>query len=271
MSGETVRSHFGALAEDGVWASLYQPGAQVGPSAWSFLVRARRVVELMQIEKSPCHSVLDVGCGTAPIARSLVAMGTHYTGVDFSDQMVETAKQGLSDLVSSGRASLHVGDAINTGFAADTFDAVIAMGLLEYLSAAGAGEAIAEAVRVLRPGGVAIFTIPKRLSWARAVEALLHPVGRVIRWRPQTEGARLERKEAFERLWLAPNELDRICRREGLEKLRHRHYNTQVLCRPATLVAPRLCWFVNRPLEGVASVPGFSFLATGYIGMYRRA
>ena len=268
---DLVKSHFGQLAEQGVWASLYsEPGKKVTSETWSFLIRARRVVELLQSSGRELREVLDIGCGTAPIARSLVAMGSHYTGNDFSPEMVKAAKRNIEDLVLRGDARLGVGDATNLNYPDSTFDAVTAMGLVEYLTRDQVTQALREVRRVLLPGGIVVLTIPKRWDWGVTVLALLYPLRKAIRKRPYRKNLKLKRQEEFQRLYLTPSELDRACEDMGLRKVDDRHYNVQVLCRPATLVAPRLCYLVNRPFEGLSRVPGGNFFATGYIGMYSR-
>ena len=269
MTNQAVQQHFSQLAEQGVWASLYQTDCPVTAETWSFLIRARRVVELLQAAGVDLRDLLDVGCGTAPLARSTVAMGATYTGVDFSAEMIQEGLNDLGDLVAQDRVRLEVGDATSLAFPAGSFDAVLAMGVLEYLTRADVSKALREAARVLRPGGVAVLTIPKRWNWGQVVYALLYPLRRAVAARPG-RSLKLARRETFRRLLLTPGELDRFCAEAGLRKVDQRHYNVQLVCRPATQVGPRLCYFLNRPLEGLARVPGGHFLATGYIGMYRR-
>ena len=267
-----VHSHFSRLAEQGVWASLYDNNdKKVTAETWSFLIRVRRVTELLRSVGNGPGEVLDLGCGTAPIARSLVAMGGHYTGTDFSPQMIEAAGGNIGDLVAGGSARLQVGLATRTDFADASFDTVIAMGVLEYLTREQLAQTLREVSRVLRPGGVALLTIPKRWHWGRLVLAGLYPLRKAISMRPHRKNLKLEQQEEFRRLYLTTGELDRACEEAGMEKADARHYNVQPLCRPATLVAPRLCHLVNRPFESLARIPGGSFLATGYIGMYRRS
>lgn len=268
MSNAAVREHFGRLAEEGVWASLYERGP-VNAETWSFLIRARRVVELLRAAGTDVRDLLDVGCGTAPLARSVTAMGATYTGTDFAAEMIRRALDDLGDLAAQDRVRLEVGDATRLAFPAAHFDAVLAMGLLEYLTRDGLDRVLREAARVLRPGGVAVLTVPKRWYWGRVVYGLTYPLRKALRWRPG-RALRLARDEGFRRLLLTPGELDRACARAGLRRVARRHYNVQLACRPATLLAPRLCYLLNRPLEGLARVPGGRFLASGYIGMYRR-
>jgi hypothetical protein len=98
---------------------------------------------------------------------------------------------------------------------------------------------------------------------------LVSPLGKLIRWRPYSKEITLV-KEEFHRLFLNASKLDRFCAEAGLPKVGARHYNVEVFSRPINLLAPRFCYLLNRPLEGFARIPGGSFLATGYIGMYRR-
>ena len=234
----------------------------------SFLIRARRVIELLQLSGTDLRSLLDIGCGTAPIAESIVAMGSRYTGIDFSSEMVSAAAHNISALLPNGQASVSLGDVTKMNVPDSSFDAVTAMGVIEYLSRDEVRRSLTEIRRVLRPGGVSIITIPKRWNWGRLVIAVLYPLRKLIRKRPRVN-LKLVQEEEFRRLYLTPRELDEACKQVGLQKVSCRHYNFQFLCRPATLVAPRLCYLVNRPFEQLARIPGLGFFATGYIGMYR--
>jgi ubiquinone/menaquinone biosynthesis C-methylase UbiE len=269
MSNENVQTHFSKLAEDGVWASLYSGNERVDSETWSFLIRARRVAELLQTSGTTLREVADVGCGTAPVARTVTAMGARYIGVDFSPEMIESARANIEDLVNAGRAELRVGDVTALSLPDQSCDAVLAMGVLEYLAREAVDVALRETFRVLRRKGAAILTIPKRNHWGRVVSMALEPVRLIVKRAPSRK-LKLSQSEEFERLYLTPGELDRACRAAGLRKIDDRHYNVQPISRPMTAAAPRLTYFFNRPFEPLSRVPIFSFLATGYIGMYRR-
>src|ERR1700682_106598 len=111
MIDDEVHKHFSQLAEAGVWARLYRAAQPIDSETWSFLIRARRVAELLQASGTNLREIIDVGCGTAPVARSVVAMGAHYTGMDFSAEMIESARTAIKDLVEQGHADLRIGDA----------------------------------------------------------------------------------------------------------------------------------------------------------------
>ena len=269
---DAVRGHFSLLAEQGVWASLYEPGHKgtLNSSNWSFLIRARHVIELLVSTRSTLTEVLDVGCGTAPIAESVVAMGSKYTGVDFSPEMIEAAKRKIEKFVSQGKAQLATGDVRHLNFRDGTFNAITAMGVVEYLLETDVPRVISEFSRVLAPGGVAVITIPKRWHWGSIVVQSLHYAKKVALTFFGKRRPRSQQEGRWERIYLTPGQLDRTCEAAGLRLAGYRHYNVQVICRPFADLAPRFSYLVNRPFEGLALVPGFWSLASGYIGVYQK-
>jgi ubiquinone/menaquinone biosynthesis C-methylase UbiE len=270
MNQDPVQTHFSALAEQGVWASLYQPEAKVTAESYSYLVRARRVMELLGSRDGPPRSLLSIGCGTAPLGPAIVAMGARYTGMDFSPSMIDAACRRMGDFIAAGSARLLVGDARNVALPDAAFDAVLAIGLVEYVPHGQITHVMQEVARLLAPGGAAIVTIPKRWCWSKVLNAVSSPVRRTIAWRPPGAHLKLHRKEAFDRLYLTPAELDRIGRSAGLLKIAERHYNVQIVGGPFIFLGPRLAYLINRPFEWMARIPGLSFMATGYIAMYGR-
>ena len=91
------------------------------------------------------HHVLDVGAGTGLASRPLVENGFRVTGVDASEKMLEKARQRYPS------ATWVAGSAEALPFGAHTFDAAISAQTFHHLD----GEkAIAELVRVLKPGGI---------------------------------------------------------------------------------------------------------------------
>ncbi len=89
------------------------------------------------------RTVLDVGAGKGRFARRLVDLGAKVVGLDLSSGM----------LAGAGGLDRVRGSACRLPFAPGTFDAAIAVEVFEHLSPIGVDRAIAEARRVLRPGG----------------------------------------------------------------------------------------------------------------------
>lgn len=99
-------------------------------------------------------TVLDVASGPGYGAATTAARGSIPVGIDFADNMVATAKRNYPNI------DFRRGDAENLAFNDDCFDAVIcAFGILHMPQPQ---KAMAEAVRVLKPGGRYVFTATRR-------------------------------------------------------------------------------------------------------------
>ena len=108
----------------------------------------------------PCR-VLDVGCGAGFLSNYLAAQGEAVTGIDTSADALAVAHEHDS----SGRVRYFEADALSLPFEDRCFDAVCAMDFLEHVETPE--RAIAEASRVLIPGGLFFFHTFNRglLSW----------------------------------------------------------------------------------------------------------
>jgi SAM-dependent methyltransferase len=96
------------------------------------------------------RAVLDICCGTGELSAALAGRGARITGIDFVPAMVERAAAKVAE------GSFAAGDAEALDLPDDIFDAAVcAFGLLHM---AEPDRAIAEAARVLKPGGRYAYT-----------------------------------------------------------------------------------------------------------------
>ncbi|WP_417207216.1 methyltransferase domain-containing protein [Antarctobacter sp.] len=103
----------------------------------------------------PGAQVLEIGCGNGASTEALLRATSpaHFTGVDPSDGLLARARARFH-----GRDGLRfaVGNAVSTGQSDAAFDVVVAHTVYSHLPDPAA--ALAEAFRVLRPGGtLAVF------------------------------------------------------------------------------------------------------------------
>jgi ubiquinone/menaquinone biosynthesis C-methylase UbiE len=135
------------------WDALYD---EKGPQLdnWKFIQRKLRVEELLSNERP--GRLLDVGCGTGPMAPTFLRRGWEFHGLDIAPKMIEHARRRFAD---DQRAMFYIGKIEQAEFPANHFDALIAMGLLEYLNDTELAAAMKEMARVLKPGGVMVISV----------------------------------------------------------------------------------------------------------------
>jgi len=91
----------------------------------------RRQLAVATVASLTAPSVLDVGCGSGRIGEFVLEAGaTRYLGVDFSEPMIDLARQRLARF--SERTSLVVADFLEVPIE-DRFDVVLGLGLFDYL------------------------------------------------------------------------------------------------------------------------------------------
>lgn len=122
-----------------------------GPSQLEFV----RTLELIErFSPPPPGVVLDVGGGPGAYAIRLAARGYHAHLIDPVPGLVEEARR-RSGTGTHPLASCQIGDARDLNWASEAADVILLLGPLYHLPAARERAlALAEAFRVLRPGGL---------------------------------------------------------------------------------------------------------------------
>jgi glycosyltransferase involved in cell wall biosynthesis len=141
-----ARAFFDGLA-DRYHAERY--GARADP--WRACFFGGRLAKAREMLEGVRGLVLDLGAGPGVLAEALADLPVTVVSVDLSAAMLAESKEG-------GVAA----DALRLPFPAASVDAVAALGLTTYLD--GLGRFLAEARRVLRPGGRLLFSIARRES-----------------------------------------------------------------------------------------------------------
>jgi SAM-dependent methyltransferase len=120
--------------------------------------------------------VLDVGMGPGHVVASLATRGWRISGVDVSERMVALARERLPE----ARSRLLPASVDRLPFDEASFDAVVATGVLG--SAGWSQENLVSLARVLRPGGVAVVSLPNRWSLSRLWRrGFLQPIAQAMR------------------------------------------------------------------------------------------
>jgi len=98
-------------------------------------------------------SVLECGCGLGRFLRYLTDRGYRTIGIEHAHGTLRAVHAAWPDL------PVVAGDAARTPFASASFDALLSLGLVEHWTQ-GPDAALREHLRVLKPGGIAVITVP---------------------------------------------------------------------------------------------------------------
>ena len=154
-------TEFDAAAFDAFEAAAWRTQDGEAYDALSGRVTSRLAEPLVDaVGAATGRRLLDIATGPGYVAEAAAEQGAEAVGVDFSETMLAQARGRVRNV------EFVVGDATALPFDGESFDAVVAAFVLLHL---GSPErAVAEAARVLRPGGRAAFTVwdePSRARW----------------------------------------------------------------------------------------------------------
>ena len=105
--------------------------------------------------------VVDFGCGSGANTVLLTKRGAHIWGIDISEDLLRLARQRLAVSGCAGGATLIASSAHDLPFPDNSIDVVFGIAILHHLDLDLVSR---EVLRVLKPGGRAIFQEPVRNS-----------------------------------------------------------------------------------------------------------
>jgi SAM-dependent methyltransferase len=141
-------------------------------------------VDFREIRLKSGMRVLDAGCGNGRhLCEAFRTPGVEVAGVDLNWTDLCKAK-GFLSLMSREKAgswSIAHADVVNLPYADGSFDVVVCSEVLEHVSDNKA--AVTELVRVLKPGGELVVTVPRflpeRVCWALSAAYHREPGGHI--------------------------------------------------------------------------------------------
>ncbi len=106
------------------------------------------------------HRVCDAGCGCGKLSFALAASGFTVSGFDVSAGAVALARRRASEC---GRPAPEfcTADIRSTGYADGTFDAAVALDVIDHLPITEGAAAVRELLRIVRPGGCVLLTLDR--------------------------------------------------------------------------------------------------------------
>ncbi len=112
---------------------------------------------IARLRQNGVQRVCDAGCGCGIYAAKLAANGFAVSGFDLSAYAVEIAQSLIQKAGFS--ADFKTASVLDTGYADHQFDCVISRDVLDHISKADAMIALKELCRIIKPGGIVLFTL----------------------------------------------------------------------------------------------------------------
>ncbi len=159
----------------GVAAGATDMAHMDGPAAAFNYIRIADLVESQCRSGAAVGPLLDWGCGYGQVSWLLRRRGLPVVSCDIEERPARNAIDMLKDVEIN-----YLRDPIRLPYEAETFGAVLSVGVLEHVGAENVDASLREVTRVLRPGGLFfIFMLPNRFSWAEFIADLrgvsVHP------------------------------------------------------------------------------------------------
>lgn len=165
------------------------------------------VIERLEPLVTKETDVLDVGCGDGRTLGTWIApRAKSYIGVDISKPAIALAKE-------AGLDARLIEDAGELGLPDQSVDVVTCVEVLEHLFSPQL--AVREIRRVLRPGGVVLFSVPNAAYWRRRADMAL-----LGRWNPLGDDLSIEQpwRDPHIRFYTTTN-LAQLLRSEGYSEV----------------------------------------------------
>ena len=115
------------------------------------IIPNRTITPLFKKYLNPGDKILEGGCGNGAWVQYLNDQGYECIGTDINEVILDVAKKENLNVIKD--------DILNMSFADDTFHAYLSLGVIEHWED-GPQKAIAEAYRVIKPGGYFLVSTP---------------------------------------------------------------------------------------------------------------
>jgi len=154
-------------------SNIYNERYSVRASGDLLWVRHNAIIELVKKWGLPAGSrVVDLGCGPGLLTRDLAKMGYSGVGLDSSASMIEFSAHQAQAGGLSDSWKYQLGDVEAIPFPDASFDAAICSGVIDYLPTDD--KLIAEAARILKPGGHFIVCFTNKFGYTVSLSKLIY-------------------------------------------------------------------------------------------------
>lgn len=88
---------------------------------------------LQMVKRIPVKTFIEIGCGAGDLSKRLLQLGYRGTGLDFSQQALEEAKQNLKEYIDKGEYSLLREDIMKVSAFKEKHDFALSMMVMEHV------------------------------------------------------------------------------------------------------------------------------------------
>ena len=140
-------------------------------------IGVRNLQQLLRRHVRRGSSFLEIGCAPGKLlAWVAVELGASVSGLDYSPRGIDMAECLFETLRIPG--NLRCEDVFATSFSANRFDYVFSAGVIEHFD--DPSRIVARHVSLLKPGGLAIITVPNYGGWYGAFQKRVDPANLAI-------------------------------------------------------------------------------------------
>lgn len=263
----TIETHFSNTADvwkDDVYKSI------IHQKPWEYFDKQYRFEYTLQMipeNLSEGAKALDVGCGAGQLIPELKKKGYYPIAIDVSENMLNHTRELCKKL--NIEAEVKHGDCENLDFSDDSFDAYIAMGVIEYMDSDM--PMLKEIRRVLKPGACAVVTFRNRqclhIKWRnffrKNIENLLFNIARLLTGK-KTKPFKSISKEHYLSFFL--NELKEF----DLELTAFKYCHFHFFPYPLNLLLKPIEALIGRVMEKFLHIPGQQFISSTFLVSFRK-
>ena len=150
---DQTQAYFGSIAEQ--WQHT-----AANKSVYS-VIEGRHLAVHHVMAKLTKGALLDVGCGTGQLCIKAAKLGWRAEGIDFSPAMIEQCRANAAS--AGSQATFRLGSIFDEALAPERYDAISAMGFIEYVSSAQCDDFFRCSAESLRKDGALIVGSRNRI------------------------------------------------------------------------------------------------------------
>ena len=267
-----VAQYFNSL-DAAAYADHYAHEAlDTSPSAYFF--QRRQAIVMGVLKSSKGGRILDVGCGPGIFAGPCLERGFRYHGIDLANRMIDEGHRRFGNLEG---IEFTVGDARQLPIPSDSIDALLCLGMLEYVSQEQEVLYLKEMTRVVKPGGIAVFSFLNARSPHWLLNDYAFPIVRSGLWhikealnKSKLVAVRDFSAKAFSTRKFRSSERMALLRATGLSLVGITYFSANVLPPHVDSLVPRQSVWAAAKLEPLLAKPSLSWLGQGFVVVVRK-